>query len=80
MEWEFEVAFEYEPTSANHARAYVYGTALPSQELYYLQLGGLNRSVAHYRFDAASNAEFLLAIATGLLADPEVLFCVLLAI
>ncbi len=72
MEWEFEVAFEYEPTSANHARAYVYGTALPSQELYYLQLGGLNRSVALYRFDAARNAELLIDSEKGLLADPPV--------
>lgn len=45
MEWESDVFYTFEPTANNHARLYVYATGKPSDEAFYIQVGGSSRNV-----------------------------------
>ena len=51
MEWEFDVSFQYVPTAANHARAYVYATGMPDNQLFYIQIGRKDKSIQLIRLD-----------------------------
>lgn len=50
MEWEASISFGFNPSSANHARLYVYATGRPSDILFYVQIGHNDDNVSLYQW------------------------------
>lgn len=74
MEWEGRVSFGFNPSTANHARMYVYATGQPSDILFYVQIGHNEDNVSLYRWEGNADPVRVIAGRKGLLdaAAPSV--------
>lgn len=67
MEWEFSVAFGFNPSTANHARLYVYATDRPSDILFYVQIGHNDDNVSLYQWKGSADPQRVIAGRKGIL-------------
>lgn len=74
MEWEGKVSFGFNPSTANHARMYVYATGQPSDILLYVQIGHNEDNVSLYRWEGNADPVRVIAGRKGILdaAAPSV--------
>lgn len=61
MEWEMDVAFSFKPSNFNKACIYVYRTDVPSDILYYVQVGGNDDNVSFYKWPPKGGAQRIIA-------------------
>lgn len=55
MQWEASVSFGFNPSTANHARLYVYATGKPSDILFYIQIGHNDDNVSLYQWKGSAD-------------------------
>lgn len=56
MEWEFDVAMDFKPSTSNYTNVYVYANDTPNQKLYHLRIGYYQQSISLYEWGSKNVA------------------------